>query len=50
MNVGQWTGAYNSKGDTGNLWWFDYNYAYQLQGDLSKEEMIEIAESLVREK
>lgn len=50
VNVGQWTGAYNSKGDTGNLWWFDYNYAYQLQGDLSKEEMIEIAESLVREK
>ena len=50
VDVGQWTGAYNSKGDTGNLWWFDYNYAYQLQGDLSKEEMIEIAESLVREK
>jgi len=50
VEVGQWPGAYNSKGDTGNLWWFDYNYAYQLQGDLSEEEMVEIAESLVREK
>jgi hypothetical protein len=31
-----------------NLWWMDYNYIYQLAGNLSEEEMIVIAESLYR--
>lgn len=50
VEIGRWPGIYRYKDDVGNLWWFDYNYAYQLQGNLSEEEMIEIAESLVKEK
>lgn len=50
VEIGRWPAMYADKGTTGNLWWFDYNYAYQLQGTLSEEEMIEVAESLVREK
>ena len=47
---GQYPGVYINKGETGNLWWFDYTYAYQLQGTLSEEEMIAVAESLTEEK
>lgn len=46
----QYPGVYINKGETGNLWWFDYTYAYQLQGTLSEEEMIAVAESLAAEK
>lgn len=48
--IGQYPGVYINKGETGNLWWFDYTYAYQLQGTLSEEEMIAVAESLTEEK
>lgn len=50
LNIGQYPGVYIDKGETGNLWWFDYTYAYQLQGNLSEEEMIAVAESLSAEK
>ena len=50
LNIGQYPGVYIDKGETGNLWWFDYTYAYQLQGNLSEEEMIAVAESLTAEK
>lgn len=50
LNIGQYPGVYIDKGETGNLWWFDYTYAYQLQGNLSEEEMIAVAESLLAEK
>lgn len=50
LNIGQYPGVYIDKGDTGNLWWFDYTYAYQLQGNLSEKEMIAVAESLSAEK
>ena len=50
LTIGQYPGVYIDKGDTGNLWWFDYTYAYQLQGNLSEEEMIAVAEALSAEK
>lgn len=50
LTIGQYPGVYIDKGETGNLWWFDYTYAYQLQGNLSEEEMIAVAESLSAEK
>lgn len=50
LNIGQYPGVYIDKGETGNLWWFDYTYAYQLVGNLSEEEMIAVAESLSAEK
>lgn len=50
LNIGQYPGVYIDKGETGNLWWFDYTYAYQLQGNLSEKEMITVAESLTAEK
>ena len=50
LTIGQYPGVYIEKDDTGNLWWFDYTYAYQLQGNLSEEEMIAVAESLAAEK
>ena len=50
LSIGQYPGVYIEKNDTGNLWWFDYTYAYQLQGTLSEEEMIAVAESLSAEK
>lgn len=50
LTIGQYPGVYINKGETGNLWWFDYTYAYQLQGNLSEEEMIAVAESLTEEK
>lgn len=50
LSIGQYPGVYIDKGETGNLWWFDYTYAYQLQGNLSEEEMIAVAESLLAEK
>ena len=50
LAIGQYPGVYIDKGETGNLWWFDYTYAYQLQGNLSEEEMIAVAESLLAEK
>lgn len=50
LAIGQYPGVYIDKGDTGNLWWFDYTYAYQLQGNLSEKEMITVAESLTAEK
>ena len=48
--IGQYPGVYIEKNETGNLWWFDYTYAYQLQGNLSEKEMIAVAESLTAEK
>lgn len=50
LSIGQYLGVYIEKDHTGNLWWFDYTYAYQLQGNLSEEEMIAVAESLTAEK
>ena len=50
LTIGQYPGVYIDKGETGNLWWFDYTYAYQLQGNLSEEEMIAVAEALSAEK
>ena len=50
LNIGQYPGVYIDKGETGNLWWFDYTYAYQLQGNLSEEAMIAVAEPLTAEK
>ncbi len=50
LTIGQYPGVYIEKNDTGNLWWFDYTYAYQLQGNLSEEDMIAVAESLAAEK
>lgn len=50
VTIGQYPGVYIEKNDTGNLWWFDYTYAYQLQGNLSEKEMIVVAESLSAEK
>ena len=50
LAIGQYPGVYIDKGETGNLWWFDYTYAYQLQGNLSEKEMIAVAESLSAEK
>lgn len=50
LAIGQYPGVYIDKGETGNLWWFDYTYAYQLQGNLSEAEMIAVAESLSAEK
>ena len=49
LTIGQYPGVYIDKGETGNLWWFDYTYAYQLQGNLSEAEMIAVAESLSAE-
>lgn len=48
--IGQYPGVYIDKDGTGNLWWFDYTYAYQLVGDLTEDDMIAVAESLVAEK
>ena len=50
LNIGQYPGVYIDKGETGNLWWFDYTYAYQLVGNLSEKEMMAVAESLAAEK
>ena len=50
LTIGQYPGVYIDKGETGNVWWFDYTYAYQLQGNLSEKEMIAVAESLTAEK
>ena len=45
-NIKEYPGLYISKDDIGNMWWFDYQYAYQIQGNLTEEEMIAIAESV----
>ena len=50
LSIEQYPGVYINKGETGNLWWFDYTYAYQLVGNLSEEEMMVAAESLTAEK
>ena len=50
VEVGQWPGLYAYKDNTANLWWFDYNYAYHLQGTVSEEALIKVAESLIMEK
>lgn len=50
LNVGQYPGMYLDKNGIGDLWWFDYTYAYQLVGNLSEEEMMVAAESLTAEK
>ena len=50
LNVGQYPGMYLDKDVIGDLWWFDYTYAYQLVGNLSEEEMMVAAESLTAEK
>lgn len=46
VDIGEYRGLYIFKGDMGKLWWFDYQYAYQIEGNLIEEEMIKIAESL----
>ena len=50
LNIGQYPGVYLNKDGIGDLWWFDYTYAYQLVGNLSEEEMMAVAESLTAEK
>lgn len=50
LSIGQYPGVYLDKDGIGDLWWFDYTYAYQLVGNLSEEEMIAVAESLSAEK
>ena len=46
VTVGEYVGFFAKKKDKVNLWWFDYQYAYQIEGDLAEDEMIAIAESL----
>lgn len=50
LTIGQYPGIYLDKDGIGDLWWFDYTYAYQLVGNLSEKEMIAVAESLSAEK
>ena len=50
LTIGQYSGIYLDKDGIGDLWWFDYTYAYQLVGNLSEKEMIAVAESLSAEK
>lgn len=50
LTIGQYPGIYLDKDGIGDLWWFDYTYAYQLVGNLSEKEMIAVAESLTAEK
>lgn len=50
LAIGQYPGVFLDKNGIGDLWWFDYTYAYQLVGNLSEEEMMAVAESLVAEK
>ena len=50
LTIGQYPGIYLDKDGIGDLWWFDYTYAYQLVGNLSEKEMIAVAESLSSEK
>lgn len=50
LTIGQYLGVYLDKDGIGDLWWFDYTYAYQLVGNLSEEEMMTVAESLSAEK
>lgn len=46
VDIKECPGLYISKDDEGKLWWFDYQYAYQIQGNLIETEMVRIAESL----
>ena len=50
LTIGQYPGIYLDKDGIGDLWWFDYTYAYQLVGNLSEKEMMAVAESLLAEK
>lgn len=50
LAIGQYPGVFLDKNGIGDLWWFDYTYAYQLVGNLSEAEMMAVAESLVAEK
>ena len=50
LAIGQYPGVYLDKNGIGDLWWFDYTYAYQLVCNLSEEEMMAVAESLSAEK
>ncbi|MGE9906908.1 DUF4367 domain-containing protein [Lachnospiraceae bacterium SGI.231] len=50
LAIGQYPGIYLDKDGIGDLWWFDYTYAYQLVGNLSEKEMMAVAESLSAEK
>ncbi len=50
LAIGQYPGIYLDKDGIGDLWWFDYTYAYQLVGNLSEKEMMAVAESLLAEK
>ena len=50
LTIGQYPGIYLDKDGIGDLWWFDYTYAYQLVGNLSEKEMMAVAESLAAEK
>ena len=50
IEIGNYPGLYTVKDGNGDLWWFDYTYAYQLQGNISEEDMIAVAESLILEK
>ena len=50
LTIGQYPGIYLDKDGIGDLWWFDYTYAYQLVGNLSEAEMMAVSESLTAEK
>lgn len=50
VEIGEYPGLYAFKDGSSNLWWFDYTYIYQLQGNLSEDEMKAVAESLILEK
>lgn len=45
-DVGEYPGFFIIDDEAGKLWWFDYLYAYQIQGNLSEKAMVKIAESL----
>lgn len=45
--IGKFPGFYVKRESKSTIWWFDYNYAYQLTGDFSKEDLITLAESLI---
>lgn len=46
VDVGEFLGFFIANDEAGELWWFDYQYAYWLIGNLAEDDMIKIAESL----
>lgn len=44
--IGEYPGLYTVNDAAGKLWWFDYQYAYCLIGNLTEKEMEKVAESL----